>query len=68
MKIPTRRGLHLEKIQPIGDRPMSGKPVAVALPIEIDLFVRSLPNRSEWLRQAIAEKYEKEMGASATEA
>lgn len=41
----------------IGDRNMSAKPVAVALPTEIDEWVRNLPNRSEWLRQAIATAY-----------
>ena len=31
-------------------------PVSVKLPPEIDKVVRSLPNRSEFIRQAIAEK------------
>ena len=63
MKTESRRGKHLGKIQPIGDRAMSPKPVAVALPVEIDEFVRSLPNRSEWLRKAIADAYERERGS-----
>ena len=37
------------------------KPVAVKLPPEIDEFVRSLPNRTEWLRNAIAAQYERDM-------
>lgn len=37
------------------------KPVAVKLPPEIDEFVRSLPNKTEWLRQAIAAQYERDM-------
>lgn len=36
------------------------KPVSVMLPQEIDAVVRSLPNRSEYIRQAIAEKLEKD--------
>ena len=36
------------------------KPVSVMLPHEIDKVVRSLPNRSEFIRQAIAEKLEKD--------
>ena len=36
------------------------KPVSVMLPHEIDAVVRSLPNRSEYIRQAIAEKLEKD--------
>ena len=39
------------------------KPVAVKLPPEIDEFVRSLPNRTEWLRNAIAAQYERDMTA-----
>ena len=35
-------------------------PVSVKLPPEIDSIVRSLPNRSEFLREAIAEKLRKE--------
>jgi len=35
-------------------------PVSVKLPPEIDAIVRSLPNRSEYIRQAIAEKLEKD--------
>ena len=31
-------------------------PVSVKLPPELDAIVRSLPNRSEFLREAIAEK------------
>lgn len=40
---------------------MSRKPVAVALPIELDEWVRNLPNRSEWLRRAIADAYQRDM-------
>lgn len=60
MKSGKEKTAHLEKMKPIGDRPMARKPVAVALPIELDEWVRSLPNRSEWLREAVAEKYERE--------
>ena len=35
-------------------------PVSVKLPPEIDSIVRSLPNRSEFLREAIAEKLKRE--------
>ena len=35
-------------------------PVSVKLSPEIDSIVRSLPNRSEFLREAIAEKLRKE--------
>lgn len=39
---------------------MASKPVSVMLPVEIDEYVRSLPNRAEWLRQAIAAQVERE--------
>lgn len=32
----------------------------VRLPIEIDEFVHNLPNKTEWLRRAIAAQYEKD--------
>lgn len=47
----------------ISDRNMSSKPVAVALPTEVDEWVRSLPNRSEWLRKAIVDAYEREISS-----
>lgn len=37
------------------------KPVSVMLPPELDEIVRSLPNRSEFIREAIAEKVKKEI-------
>lgn len=49
------------KLKPLyGNKPLSSKTVTLRLPEDIDAFVRSLPNRTEWLRQAIAEKYERE--------
>ncbi|WP_239651873.1 ribbon-helix-helix domain-containing protein [Neosynechococcus sphagnicola] len=35
-------------------------PVCVKLPPALDVIVRALPNRSEWLRQAIQEKAQRE--------
>ncbi|WP_414543169.1 hypothetical protein [Nostoc sp. CCY0012] len=39
------------------------KPISVLLPDELDSYVRNKPNRSEWLRQVIAEAIEKEISA-----
>ena len=39
------------------------KPVSVMLPEEIDRIVRSMPNRSEFIRQAIVEKLDREQYA-----
>ena len=36
------------------------KPVSVMLPPELDDWVRSLDYRSEWIRQAIVEKFKRE--------
>ena len=35
-------------------------PVSVKLPPEIDAVIRSIPNRSDWIREAIKDKMEKE--------
>ena len=40
---------------------MAEKPVAVRLAKELDAYVRSLPNKTEWLREAIAEKYQRDL-------
>lgn len=45
--------------------PLAKTPVSVFLPLEVDEFVRSLPNRTEWLREAIKEKLEREQKQSA---
>lgn len=47
-----------------GKTALSRKPVSVLLPHELDEFVRSLPNRTEWLRDAIAEKYQREINSA----
>lgn len=39
---------------------MAEQPLSVRVGVKIDQYVRSLPNRAEWLRSAIEEKYEKE--------
>ncbi len=36
------------------------KPVSVMLPREMDEIIRAMPNRSEFIRQAIAEKLERD--------
>ena len=35
---------------------LARKPISVFLPKDVDAIVRSLPNRSHWLREAIMEK------------
>lgn len=42
------------------DEPLAERNVGARLPKSLDAFVRSLPNKSDWIRAAIAEKYERE--------
>lgn len=44
----------------VGEEPLSRSPVSVKLPPELDDYVRSQPNRNQWLIAAIAEKAAKE--------
>lgn len=52
------------KLKQIYDQPVAENPVAVKLPVHLDAYVRSLPNKSEWLRAAVAEKYAREASTS----
>lgn len=62
LSIMKQRGGIETRFKPqYGDKAMSRKPIGVLLPMELDAFVRSLPNKSEWVRAAIAEKYEREV-------
>ncbi|WP_250126163.1 hypothetical protein [Chroococcidiopsis sp. CCMEE 29] len=45
----------------VGEELMAENPLTVRVPLSIDSFVRSLPNRTEWLRKAIADAYEREV-------
>lgn len=40
--------------------PLANRVTVVRLPVDLDEFVHSLPNRTEWLRKAIADAYERE--------
>lgn len=40
---------------------MAERPLSVRVSVELDSFVRSLPNKADWLRQAIADAYEREI-------
>lgn len=43
------------------------KPISVMLPEDLDAYVRSKPNRSEWLRRVIAEAVAKEQAETSQE-
>lgn len=40
---------------------MAKIPLSVRMPVEIDNYVPSLPNRTEWLRKAIACQVEEDL-------
>lgn len=44
-----------------GEQPKAEKPLSVRVPQDINEYVRSLSNRSQWLEEAITEKARKEM-------
>jgi hypothetical protein len=50
----------LTRFQQQGDVPMAKQPITVRLPEDIDVIVRALPNRTEWLREAILDRLEQE--------
>lgn len=58
----TKRIINNERTRFVSNSavPLAKKPVAVMLPVVIDEYVRSLPNRTEWLRRVICEAVEKE--------
>ncbi len=43
------------------EKPMAEKPLSVRVEVDIDAYVRSLANRTGWLREAIAEKYQRDL-------
>ena len=43
------------RFKPIGNEALAEKPISVFLPKDLAIYVRSLPNRAEWLRAAIKE-------------
>jgi hypothetical protein len=49
------RGDYRTRFKPIGNEALAEKPISVFLPKDLDTYVRSLPNRAEWLRAAIRE-------------
>lgn len=58
-KVNHRRD-HETRFKARYDQPMAKKPVCVILPLDADEYVRALPNRTEWLRSAIAERIAKD--------
>lgn len=51
---------------PKGEEPLSKNSVTVRLPQKLDEFVRSKPNRTQWLTELIEAAYEREADRAAT--
>lgn len=62
MALTEKRKKHLEEhgYRSLGDQPLRRTPVSVKLPPELDEYVRSQPNRNQWLIAAVAEKIARE--------
>lgn len=54
------RGDYKTRFQVKGTEPL-GKPICVALPLDVDEAVRALSDRSEWLRRVISEAAQREL-------
>lgn len=52
-----------QKLKPVGTEALAKETVALRLPVKINEYVQSLPNRSEWLRKAIARQMEEDLNA-----
>lgn len=53
-----------QKLKPFyGDEAMSEKTISVRLPKDLDAYLRTLPNKMQWLREAAIEKREREKAA-----
>lgn len=65
--MPRRKPEQLKEhdFKPMGDKALNRVPVSVKLPADLDAYVRSLPNRNQWLIAAIAERIAKEKGQDA---
>lgn len=51
---------NLTPMPPQGAQSFALQPLCVRVPVEIDAWVRSQPNPSEWLRRVIAEAVERD--------
>jgi hypothetical protein len=56
-----KRWDNLKPLAPIGEEALSTQNLAVKLPKNIDALVRSLPNRSAWMRRVLVEAAEREL-------
>jgi hypothetical protein len=57
-----KKAEHLKEhdFKPLDEKPLERVPVSVKLPPELGEYVRSQPNRNQWLIAAVAEKAARE--------
>ena len=59
--INTKQKKPISRFESPYEKPMAEKPLSVRVEADIDAYVRSLANRTGWLREAIVEKYERDL-------
>ncbi|MDV3002576.1 MAG: hypothetical protein N5P05_004231 (plasmid) [Chroococcopsis gigantea SAG 12.99] len=62
MSNPNPQTAHLEpyQVKP-GDEPLARDPLTVRVPVEIDRAIRSLPDKTAWLRRVLVEAARREL-------
>lgn len=60
--MPRGQTEHLKNKQfkVVGQRPLAKAPLSVRVPEDIDEYIRSLPDKNNWLQNAIIEKVKAE--------
>lgn len=48
------------RFKPLGNEPLSRTAISMKLPRDLDAYIRSLPNRNQWLIEAVLEKVMRE--------
>lgn len=49
------------KYKPLYGEPLADTMTSVRLPLDLHQYVRSLPDRAEWLRKAISEAHQRDI-------
>lgn len=62
MSNPNPKTDHLKPYQAhASENPLAGKPLTIRVPIDVDQAIRSLPNRSAWMRRVLTEAAQREL-------
>jgi hypothetical protein len=64
MSNPCPKTEHLEPYRARAtDEPLAEHPLTVRVPVEIDRLIRSLPDKSAWMRRVLVEAATRELGS-----